>query len=442
MIRAYQKFILNIKPNTTWKVVRFLLHWITLPLKLIAIGGLGITQIILKSFKKQRPVPEMPSRTAAYLDFRQVFLNLPVLKTEDVELYVNRVPFNQIPTRSNYNTDHQCSRHATYAFLMNKLGKYNSRIDAAVAEHIQPGYLCRGWKLNPYEDQMMYNVSTVSGDMLCGLNLAMLGKPGDWLKEKYDQLITDIIQHDYSLLEGGTPDKGDYEREVWDEQMAIVKYPEGVRMKSSRGMWHPGLETVGAQALTLLSSLRVADKKLGSPLAKSEYKKMLWLYGYGLLSIFPTAYTDKQRGYFNDHNCLIALYTLSKLADNSLGRLFWKIPMVYVWLLSRHWYNGYFTGLVKDCYPEVISQKYVDKCIAYLYENQPRIHGYIGGGITKPISEVPVTYNDLGEDEFSPDIRQDEKRILADESSKIKTGLGWFACAVMLDPKGVKEFLD
>ncbi len=441
MIKEYAKYILNVKPSVPWKIIRFILHWVTLPVKLALIGGLGITQIILKSFAKTRPVPEMPNKVTKRLHFQKVFNSLPVLRTEDVELYVNRVPFSDIPRRSNYNTDHQCSRHGTYAFLMNKLNRYNGRLDAAVAEHMQPNYLCRGWKLNPYEDAMQYNVSTTSGDMLCGLNLAMLGPVGDWAKEKYELMINDIIDHDYAILEGGTPELGNYEREVWDEQLAKVRYAEGIRMKSSRGMWQPGLETVGAQALTLLSSLRIADKRLKSPTAEKEYKKMLWLYGYGLLSIFPTAYTDDRRGYFNDHNCLIALYTLSKLADNSLGRLFWKIPMVYVWLLSRHWYSAYFTGLVKDCYPGMVSTTYKNKCIAYLYENEPRTYGYIGGGKTVVTKDIPVTYNDIGEDEFSPDIRQNEKRVVADESAKIKTGLGFIAGAIMIEDNP-KELID
>ena len=69
--------------------------------------------------------------------------------------------------------------------------------------------------------------------------------------------------------------------------------------------------------------------------------------------------------------CLIALYVLSKSSKTTLGKLFWKIPMVYVWLLSKHWYNGYFTGLVKECYPNVISKSYIDKCKQYLYEEKP-----------------------------------------------------------------------
>src|SRR5690606_22888301 len=107
-------------------------------------------------------------------------------------------------------------------------------------------------------------------------------------------------------------------------------------------------------ALTILASLRIASKVTDSSVCRKEYNNLLWRYGYGLLSLAPTAYIDSQRGYFNDHNCLISLYALFRLADSPLGKLFWALPMVYVWTLSRHWYNGYFTGLVRECIPWLI----------------------------------------------------------------------------------------
>lgn len=439
LTKKYTEYILNPNPSKTWKVVRFFIHWLTLPLKLVAIGGLGITQIVLKLFVKNRTVPQLPSLETKRAYFKKIMDNMPVFKGNYIELYTNRVPYYSIPNGANHNPDHQCSRHSTYSFLMDRIGKRNLEQDAATAMHMTGPWLARGYTWNPYEDRIQYNVNTVSGDMLCGLNLAMLNNKNEALEIKYEEMLAHLIDNDYSLLEGGSPEAGDPGYEMYQAELKH-KYPEEIRMKSARGMWQPGLETAGAQALTLLSALRIGDKKLKMPSAKKAYRKMLWQYGYGLLSLFPTAYIDSKRGYFNDHNCLIALYVLSKCADNALSKLFWKIPMVYVWLLSRHWYNAYFTGLLQDAHPGTVSQKYVDKCIAYLYENEPRVYGHTDA-MRQTTSEVPVTFNEILEDEFSPDQQMDRHISYSDENSKVKTGLGFMAHAVMIekDPKSLLE---
>jgi hypothetical protein len=269
--------------------------------------------------------------------------------------------------------------------------------------------------------------------MLCGLNLAILANPQvNMINEKFDHIIAGILENDYALMEGQQPEKdspghGLYAKLLKENNYRIEKVP----MKSSRGMWQPGLETVGAQALTILAALRVAEVKSGNREAGKAYRKLLWKYGYGLLSIFPTAYTDNQRGYFNDHNCLIALYVLSKTSKSKLGKLFWKIPMLYVWSLSKHWYNAYFTGLVKDCYPESVPKSYIDKCVAYLYEQEPNTFSY--ADLEKePTKDIPVSYNNINADEFSPDIRAD---VINHQLTnlKIKSGLGFIAAAIMLE---------
>jgi hypothetical protein len=359
--------------------------------------------------------------------------------TTEIKLYTNRVPYYAIPNGSNHNPDHQCSRHGTFAFLLSKLGIKDELVDKATWMHIQGKWLTRGYYWGP--EGLEFNAKTVSGDMLCGLNLAVLATDNDATKERFDQLVHHIINHDYSLLEGQSPDSDSMAYDMYQRKLKEAGYAhEKIEMKSERGMWQPGLETVGAQALTVLAALRIADKKLRSPDAAKAYRKLLWKYGYGLLSLFPTAYVDDKRGYFNDHNCIIALYVLSKLSDSKLGKLFWKLPMLYVWALSKHWYNGYFTGLLNDAYPGTVTPAYIDKCKAYLYEEEPRTYGY--SERTEVVTtEVPVTYNKLPEDEFSPDIPHNEMVTVGDEQFKIKTGLGFIASAILLedDPKKLLE---
>jgi hypothetical protein len=438
ILKLYNELILKAIPTNNWIRIRFILHWLTLPLKIILIGSLGIFQIISKKFKRPRELTnkELPTYGLKVKYFNEALNELPILKTLELECYVNRVPYFSYPNGYNHNPDHQCSRHSTYYFLMKKLGLNNEKMEIPLSMFMQNKWLARGFSWNPYENNIDYNVKSTSGDMLCGLNLAIMSQ--EHPSEKFDQLITNIIENDYALLEGASPEKDDYGYDLYNKLLKESGYRmESVKMKSARGMWQPGLETVGAQALTILSALRLAEVKNGNREAGKEYRKLLFKYGYGLLSLFPTAYIDSKRGYFNDHNCLIALYVLSKCSKTKLGKLFWKIPMLYVWMLSKHWYNGYFTGLVKDCYPESVDQKYIDECIKYLYDQKPRTYVYAERTEIKSKDE-PVTYNLNVHDEFSPDVRYDMMISNVNENGdKYKTGLGFIANAIMLekDPK-------
>jgi hypothetical protein len=322
---------------------------------------------------------------------------------------------------------------------MSKLGKTNEAMAKGVYNHMQNRYLCRGYYINPYEDRMEYNVATTSGDMLCGLNLAVLAEKSSQttICDRFDYLVSKIIENDYALLEGvARTAKDDAGVELYKRLLHEAgQVPENVRMKSARGMWQPGLETVGAQALTILATLRLADKKLGSLEARKHYRKLIWKYGYGLLSLFPTAYIDKQRGYFNDHNCMISLYVLSKLADTKLSKWFWKQSMKYVWSLSKHWYNGYFTGLLYDAHPDLYDVQYVDRCYAYLLEadagnilNKPDSYETI----MLPNDHQPSRLGFIPEDEFYPDIAHDKEYLAKPEAKWYRTGLGWVAGVVML----------
>lgn len=438
ILKKYTELILNTKPSRTWKAIRFVLHWVTLPLKLILIGGLGTYQIIKHSFTKHRPYAVI-SPDVRKARFKTVFERLPIFHTTEIKLHVNRVPYYSVPNGSNHNSDHQCSRHSTFAFLLSKMGIHDELVDKATWMHMQGKWLCRGYEWGP--EGLHFNAKTTSGDMLCGLNLAVMTTENEATKERFDQLIHHIIENDYSVLEGQSPDSDSMAYDMYQRKLKEANYAiEKIEMKSERGMWQPGLETVGAQALTILASLKLAEKKLGSRDAKKAYNKLLWKYGYGLLSLFPTAYIDSKRGYFNDHNCLISLYVLSNLSSSRLGKLFWKIPMVYVWALSKHWYNGYFTGLLNSAHPGTVSEEYIEDCKGYLYENAPRTWGYMET-TTSVSKEVPVTFNNLPEDEFSPDIPHNLEVITGNEDTKIKTGLGFIASAIMLekDPRGLLE---
>jgi len=452
----YAKFILRLNNVPKyWYFLRFILHWFTLPIKLMIIGALGVYQIIYQTlfFTTRDVKPQSDDKKKKYFNF--MYIKLPRFVTETEELYVNRVPYYVKPNGINHNMDHQALRHATYTFLMGKIGKRNSNQEFSLAKHMKGDSLLRG-----YNNDGQINQNTVSGDMLCGMSLAMLdvksdvipgliikGGTGDILKDKFDEIVVNIIENDYALLEKGIPEDGP-EREVYNEELNTVKDPLSVRLKSARGMWQPGLETVGAQALTLLAAVRVADKKCGSVLPKRTYKKLLYKYGYGLLSLFPTAFLQSKRGYYNEHNCMNALYVLAKLADNKLGKLFWTLPMIYVFLLSYKYRNGYFTGLLLEVAPWLtfLLKYHKEQCINNLYEKEPLPYSREFGIEVIATKNLPVPFNSMNQGEFYVEMPHRELITKVDNeiirTDNYHSGLGWIACAIMLEPNIVKEFLN
>lgn len=485
----YMELIMDAQPSKAWKAARFVLHWLTLPIKLLAIAGLGGFQIIRQKFTiKNRPVPAMPTDEKRLSHLTKLMAALPVYRGADQELYVNRVNYMFKPDLKNHNYDHQSARHGTYAFLMGAIGKRTPEIDNAMAAHVYKGQLSRGYKkvngVEPAENSTPEvpifkitetterNNGSVSGDMLIGYSLGMLNRREEsstiadingsqllvdgangYMKERFDEMLHGLIENDYAILEGRRPEDGDINQAMWDRIEAYnEKAIDKKKMKSIRGMWQPGLETVGAQALTILCALRVGDKVLGAAYAKKEYRKLLYRYGYGLLSLFPTAFTKKSRGYFNDSNCMVALYILSTLADTKLGKLFWRIPMKYVFSLSKPWYNGYFAGLLNDAHPGSVSQKYLDACVAYLYEEElPVTISYEQSANLEP-KECPIVLSNRNQDEFLPDQGQsmllpegltpEEKGKALVRVTRYRSGLGILANAIMLEKTKVKELLS
>jgi hypothetical protein len=350
---------------------------------------------------------------------KQVFMKMwnfsPIYDNTHIQLHCLRIPYREIPTGMNHNTDHQLARHGVYSFLLSRLGIKNTKVSRATGLHINPPVLSRGYKFDA-TGKIISNYSNTSGDQLIGLTLAMLDESDDIVKEQYEQLVIDIIKNDYSLIE-------------------VNKYGI-VTKKAPRGMWSPGIETLGAQSLTLLSTLKMAAK-LGSPDAKKEYKKMIWKYGYGLLSFIPTLFAPWKRNYFNDNNCISAAYILASLSDNKFSKFYWSLVALNVWSLSYKWNNAYFTGMIKELFPKLISDKYVQKCKDYLYSEEPI--DYSKNVITErqPL-KFPVKFNLLQLGEFSPS--QDHKVTCG--TPKYRSTLGWLSSAILIDEKEAKEFID
>jgi hypothetical protein len=121
--------------------------------------------------------------------------------------------------------------------------------------------------------------------------------------------------------------------------------------------------------------------------------------------------------------------------------------MVYVFLLSYRWRNGYFTGLLLDVAPYLrpILKHHTQQCINYLYEANPIPYSRDRGIELAVEKELPVKFNDTNQGEFSYDHEQKyftnkmgEEIIQTDNCH---SGLGWFAACVMLEPNFVKDTL-
>lgn len=457
LINTYAKFILKIENVPTyWHPLRFILHWVTLPFKLLVIGGLGTYQILKQTLHTSRHIPEATlENKKKYIN--SVFRKLPIARAINDELYCPRVPYYERPNGYNHNIDHQSAWHGVYTFLMSRIGKRNGFQELSMSKHMKEHNLYRGYTFDGRT-----NANTVSGDMLIGTSLSLLnvrgsamegvvsqGSTGDVLKDKFDEMVVHLIENDYALLEGGVPEDGP-ERELYDIELARHKnVKDMVKIKSARGMWQPGLETVGAQALTVLAAVRVADKKCGSITPKRAYTTLLYRYGYGILSLFPTAFTAANRGYYNDNNCMAALYILAKLADTKLGRLFWTLPMVYVFLLSYRTRNGYFTGMVLDVAPFLnkVLTYHKSQCINYLYEHDPITYSRDNGIELNTYGKLlPVRFNETNQGEFLHDheaklfMNQVGEEII--RTDNCHSGLGWMASSILLEPELVKEALS
>lgn len=478
LYEKYVKFILSVTPPTWWVIVRFVLHWLTIPLKLLLIGGNSFYQQV-RYYRKveERLLPELPDRDTQKRYTRLILKKLPLFrKKEDgfvvSELYVNRVPYTDLagPTGLNHNFDHQCSRHGTYTFLMSKIGKRSEPIDRALGEHVIDGKLMRG-----YNAEGKQNDATVSGDMLLGYTLGAMNAvtakvdekllalrgfinlahtAGDAVIDNLNQVVTHILKNDYAMTESFYGPEDGPEKSLYDELKAKHKTAYAFKMKSARGMFQPGLETVGAQTLTILAATRASAVLGRSRGAEKAYKKLLWRFGYGLLALVPTTYIQTKRVYFNDHNCMIAAYVLTKLSPTKAGKFFWTLSMLYTWSLSRKQKNGYFTGLLLDASPwlEKYLSKQKEECKRYIYEAMPYNFSQDNGVEVPALTDagnyyLPVPFNQMNQQEFHPD---QEHKVLV---KKVETpegpefyytdnhlsGLGWLAHAVMLDPELVKE---
>jgi hypothetical protein len=397
-----------------WIVTRFILHWLTLPIKLFIIWLLLIYDIVYQYIFYHIKL--------FYIDtniykLKILFNRLPVLTGVYSALYVNRVPLSQIPDGKNHNTDHQAARQGVYTFLLKRLNQDWSKAVNTLGDHLHQQFGCiRGYNVKEY------NTSDVSGEQLLNLCFGVHeiplrtddeeeAKPGLIITEKLELAIYAILKNDYALS---------------------VKMHE----KSKRGMFQPGLETVGAQALVILAILKFGLVKLRLRDVAPYYNSLMWKYGYGLLALFPTAWLPFKRNLSNDVNCMTAAYLLAKLSENRLSKLYWTLVMFNIWLLSFKTYNAYITGMLNEIAPWLLTKSYIKKCQAHLNETDLSGIGYYKFKSNKPF----VKHSEWVDGEFLP---EEGINDFADpEREPYHSGLGPLAALVLINPEATKQLSE
>lgn len=451
MIKRY--VLKTIKPNKLWKTIRFVLHWISLPLKVSKNLILGVfTRIVALSSKKRT----ISSVNYKQLDLRQQYFNsllkkLPVLKGSGLKVYAPRVPLDKPTNGSTHVSQNQTKLQALLVFLSSELGIHDEQLVNGLTNSFLGGFLTNGFTVNS-ENKAVNNIQSADDLLLSSVSLAIatlnvkkmssnveidgekyvpLSGVEFVLREKYEILILKIFEdYDMSFLEGATPED-ETAKKLFKE---LIKQSEGdvnlIMMKSHLGMFQPGLELSSKNALAILAALKVTGVKLRSIAARKYYNKLLWKYGYGILG----AFTNPKEKNLSE---MLSLYTLSLLSTNFLGKLYWRLAMKWTWGHTKHKYNALFTGLLNKSHEKAVSQKYLDTCRANLYEEEPRNYGFntVGSVVANKTKEYPVKYNNSFESEFMES--QDLVVNLDIVDERVKTGLGWLLQALVLeeDPK-------
>jgi hypothetical protein len=115
------------------------------------------------------------------------------------------------------------------------------------------------------------------------------------------------------------------------------------------------------EALEHLAAVWLSAVKCREPVAIAEFKRLVSL-GYPSFGLVPTSKDVR--------SAIRSIYILANL--ETFKKDYWKNTMVYLWYLSKHEYNCFYTGLLLDAYPELLRhEKYKNhllKCIEFLRE--------------------------------------------------------------------------
>jgi hypothetical protein len=448
MLKTYT--LKNVNPSKLWKSIRFVLHWLSLPVKIFYNLSLGLVHNLMYIGSKKRDLKPVSFENRAKT-FQEVLKKLPVIKGNGFKIYAPLIPLNSPINASNHGIENQAMLQGLLSFCSSELGYNDEQLINGLNLFLFGGMMSRGTKVNPVENRQMNNFKSCNTETLSAFSLAVaflnakkskntleidgnsyvpLSGPEYHLREKFETLVMTIMEEqDMALLEGANPEDPTASKLF----KTLIKKAEGdvnlVLMKSIEGMFQPGLELTSKNALSILAALRVTDVKLRSLAARKYYRQLIWLYGYGLLGAIAS---PKE----NNLGQMLDLYTLSKLSKTWLGKKFWKFAMKRTWKLTKYQYNGLFTGLLEKAHPNTVNPKYIKTCLDNLYEETPRTYGFLKDSTVGSLaSSFPVQSSKTFESEFMENLTHEVFLDVIED--RVRTGLSWVMQAIVLekDPK-------
>lgn len=365
--------MVKIQDNYWLLLIRFIVHWATIPFKLVY-NLLGSSIQLVKNLK-DAPL------TGKYNppNLSQVLNNFPIWKTNIFSSYVSGQPHHLEIDGKHHITSDQCQKHGLYMFILHQTEegrqRKNETLEKGLRMFIHPPYLVNGYKYNQHA-LFEYDAKTVSTETLSYLNLGILVSDNNPTLETYERLVDKIVENDYSLIEGQQP-TNILGKTEWDKQLKFYQNrTEKIKVKSLNCILSPSLRISGVESLSLLATLKLDYLKNKDISSLKEYNKVFWKYGYWLLSLLPI--TNNKKFDKNLPIVVNSLYVLLKTNCSFFEKLIFKTAIKYVWKLAKHKNDAFVAGMIFDVCPELITPKnikYLQQCL----NNRPTdLYGYSG----------------------------------------------------------------
>lgn len=358
IVKKYQKTRLQVVPSKSWNIMRLVMLWAVLPFKVIY--NMILTAYAI--FQNRKTVEKvLPANPKVILIDREI-KSLPTWFTPSFSTYITKLDDKEADGKNHKIEDHT-EQNALYMFTLGQLAEGKSILNQEtvskgfmLAMHTT-GHLSNGFKYDTH-GLFFHDVKSTPAETLSAVTLAANSSSIPSVLDKYDQMIQQVIDNDFALLEYEEPEDA-VAKEAW-----LEKTPGKRKLKSVNAMFQPDPSLTGTKALILLAALKVAGKtigvdKAGNPEARGAYIDLLWKKGYALLSAFPTAGKV-------DSAAMAALYVLAK---NSTGKelAVWKLAMKNQQALAKNSeLDAVFTGLLFDAFPDLMKSDANKRHVLYL----------------------------------------------------------------------------
>lgn len=333
LVQDYKESQYLANPTTIWIVLHSILHWISLPFKLVYFLFKALFILLKKAFTKVDATHHDPHT----VDYAELLRNQPVWKTNLFNTYVDKL--NSEHDGKGHSRETQTLLHSVYMYVLSltEEGKgyleYNSHMGLAKSIHTT-GHLGSGYGYNE-DGENIINNKTPTIETLSALNLAVLTSRSEVVVDKYDQMVENFSKNNYGLLEADIPDHP-VTKKLWEDSNAQMKF----KLKSHKANMMPRLGVTGTEALVALATLKLGRKRGRNLESEKAYQKLCKM-GYKALAL--TA--DPANLEMN----IPSLYVLAKSCDPKEVK-FYKRAM----MLNAKLSDPVALTFLLDAFPELI----------------------------------------------------------------------------------------